>query len=147
MSQRNVVLGGPACQSEFPPFSTAIMQQQNGQQQDAGMTMGGGASSDAAVAGSAYPVECDMEKMNPQGIQGPSAEILRDDLALAIQIRKNIIEKKFVQNRPLLAQYRKNLMTLMSTLSTSSGVMKHMPPLQIKIDETLATSVINGVVI
>ncbi|XP_058102497.1 uncharacterized protein LOC131246407 [Magnolia sinica] len=77
-----------------------------------------------------------------EAIGGATGKLLEQNAQMFDQISVNLAALKIQENINLLCQTRDNILTIMNDLKDTSGVMKQMPPLPVKVNEELANSIL-----
>ncbi|EFJ27226.1 hypothetical protein SELMODRAFT_95597 [Selaginella moellendorffii] len=87
------------------------------------------------------PIDAD-DGISNEAIGGTAGELFDQNLQVVVQIRANLAAGKAQENTDLLAKFRDNLEALLDGMSNVSGIMSHMPPLQIAINRELADTIL-----
>ncbi|CAN1239796.1 hypothetical protein LINGRAPRIM_LOCUS2484 [Linum grandiflorum] len=93
---------------------------------------------------SVYPVM--MQNVNQtgslpfQGISGTSRHLLEQNIEAFSQISANISAFKFEDNIDLFCRTRNNITAILNDMSEMPGIMSHMPPLPVSVNDDLANS-------
>lgn len=84
----------------------------------------------------------DMDGRNSGGasVGGQAGKMLEQNVAVINQIRQNLSGGKIHENTDLIMRFRDNVTSILNSFTAMPGVMSHMPPLPVKLNETLANS-------
>lgn len=77
-----------------------------------------------------------------KAIGGPTGELLEHNAHLLNQIYKNISNMQVQENLSLLCETRDNILTVLGQVGNAPEIMRQMPPLPVKLNEDLASTVL-----
>ncbi len=68
------------------------------------------------------------------------AQLLEQNYQILNQYKQNMQQYKVHENTELLVRFRDNILTILGQMSSMSGLMQHMPPLPVHLNQELANS-------
>jgi hypothetical protein len=68
------------------------------------------------------------------------AHLLEQNYLILNQYKQNMQQYKVHENTELLVRFRDNILTILNQMSCMTGLMQHMPPLPVQLNEDLANS-------
>ncbi|KAE8710132.1 inactive leucine-rich repeat receptor-like serine/threonine-protein kinase [Hibiscus syriacus] len=84
------------------------------------------------------------ERMPSEGICGTIMHILKQNAQTLSQITSNLSAYKLQDNIDLFCHARNNITAMLNDMRDTPGLMSHMPPLPVSVDEDLAISILPG---
>ncbi|GMJ04545.1 hypothetical protein like AT1G60670 [Hibiscus trionum] len=84
------------------------------------------------------------EKMLSEGICGTTMHLLKQNAQTLSQITSNLSAYKLQDNTDLFCHVRNNITAMLNNMRDTPGLMSHMPPLPISVNEDLANSILPG---
>jgi hypothetical protein len=111
-----------------PPAMPASGSQQQQQQQQQQAQMGSFAT----------------RNLGGEGIDGPTGQLLGENMHVINQVRHNLSQCRVQENLELFKQVRDNVLKIYGTMQRTSGIMSHMPPLPVQLNEQLANVVLGA---
>nr|XP_007131929.1 hypothetical protein PHAVU_011G052600g [Phaseolus vulgaris]ESW03923.1 hypothetical protein PHAVU_011G052600g [Phaseolus vulgaris] len=81
------------------------------------------------------------DSISHKAIGGPAGELLEQNAQALNNISTNLAALQFQDNINLFSQTRDNIITILNDMNDMSDIMKQMPPLPLKINETILNSI------
>ncbi|XP_047313506.1 uncharacterized protein LOC124916786 [Impatiens glandulifera] len=90
---------------------------------------------------SMIPMDTD-DGISYKDIGGVTGQLLEHNIQALEQISSNFASLKIHENINLFCQARNNILTVLNDISDMPEIMKHMPPLPVKLNDELANSIL-----
>ncbi|KAE8667247.1 ZZ-type zinc finger-containing protein 3, putative isoform 4 [Hibiscus syriacus] len=84
------------------------------------------------------------ERMPSEGICGTTMHLLKQNAQTLSQISSNLSAYKLPDYIDLFCQARNNITAMLNNMRDTPGLMSHMPPLPVSVNEDLANSILPG---
>ena len=88
--------------------------------------------------------DLDTRILGGEGIGGTTGRLLGENMQVINQIRHNLAQCKVQENLDLFRHVRDNVMGINNSMTTMRGMMSHMPPLPVQLNEQLANVVLGA---
>ena len=88
--------------------------------------------------------DLDTRNLGGEGIGGTTGRLLGENMQVINQIRHNLAQCKVQENLELFKHMRDNVMGINNSMTTMRGMMGHMPPLPVQLNEQLANVVLGA---